>query len=49
MSQFLHNNANAKTIAIPLVFSENSLAKNEGLSGKRISFAFTLIQNEHIS
>ena len=34
MSKFLHDDDDAKAIAIPLVFSENSRVKNERQSNK---------------
>ena len=38
MSHFLHHNNNAKAIAIPQVFSQNSKAKkNKGMFGKGLT------------
>ena len=42
MPQFLHDNNDAKAIAIPRVFSENSPAKNHQTSIKHVSPLFVI-------
>ena len=50
MSKFLHDNYNdnAKAVAIPRVFSENSWAKNQGMFGKglNVSLQILLVSND---